>query len=99
LRLFELVPADPARAPVAVQLRPGSRLIFYRRIGIPVDLDGDGQVVERGPRQVWTVLGWQKTVGGRNVKSFLYGFPDGSSLLSDDPHLLVRGEDEPVEDA
>lgn len=65
---------------VAVDPSRGQRPIFFRRHQIEVALE-DG--VETG-RRVVTVLGWQRTVRGVNVKSLAFYFDDGSSLVTDD---------------
>lgn len=66
-----------------VPISPGIRPIFFRRRRIETTMDG----AEVG-RSTITCIGWQKTERGRNVQSFLFLFPDGSSVLSDDRNAV-----------
>lgn len=76
----ELIPNQEGMPSVAVKIEPGSRPIFFRRRKQIVPLEDVSQVIE-----AWTVtvVGWQKTVRGVNVSSYLYFFSDGSVLASD----------------
>lgn len=66
---------------ISVKITPeeGMRPIFFRRH--PTEFDFiTGEVRKLAPIHV---LGWQRTVAGQNVSSYVYIFPDGSLLLSD----------------
>lgn len=78
LAAFEVVAVKDGRSFV-VPVSHDRRVIFFRRRRIETTMDGD----EIG-RSTVTCIGWQKTTHGRNTQSFLFLFPDGSSVLTDD---------------
>ena len=63
----------------AVQITPGKRLIFFRKRKKILDMN-TGEQSDAPPFQC---IGFQETVNGTNVKSYLYVAADGSSLLAD----------------
>lgn len=77
---FELAPNRDGFAPIAVDIDQsvGMRPIFFRRRYLTVATDN-----EQTLNGSVTFVGWQKTVAGRNVKSFVAILPDGSLLLAD----------------
>ena len=81
---LELLPQSGG-IPYRLQLGEGMRPIFFRRRAVTVNpSDGvpeDERVIDR---KTSTVIGWQRTVEGRNVKSLVVLLPDGSVLLTDD---------------
>ncbi len=64
---------------VKIDRAGGQRPIFFRRRSIALDPETHGEA----NRSTITVLGWQKTVEGKNVKSFAALYEDGSVLISD----------------
>lgn len=75
---FELIPTTHAVPPFHVDIHDGMRLIFFRRRSTMLSLD---EGVPLGPPQTTTVVGWQSTVKGVNVKTFLFIRPNGSMML------------------
>lgn len=75
----------------AVPIREGMRPIFFRRkrqivindpTAVPVEyLNENNEVTQMITFAV--VLGWQKTVNGRNVKSLIWLMHDGSVAVTD----------------
>lgn len=57
----------------------GQRLILFRRRAIRLSMETGEQ--EHEPSVM--CVGWQRTVGGENVSSYTWFFPDGSSLNTD----------------
>jgi hypothetical protein len=78
---FTLIPLREGLPTPTVQLdqASGQRLIFTRRRRIEVNPASE-EVVDRSTTHL---LGWQRTVEGRNVKGVTYWFEDGSCLVSD----------------
>lgn len=87
-----VVMAREGDAHYAVHITDGMRPIFFRRVRklqindanepIPAQyVRADGTVVESYVHA--TVLGWQKTVNGRNVKSLTWLMFDGSVAITD----------------
>ncbi len=75
-----LVPNRPGFPQIHVRIGPGMRPIFFRRRSIALDPNSG----ESSHLPSVTVIGWQKTVAGRNVKSFTWIFDeDGSIALTD----------------
>lgn len=64
---------------VKIDATGGMRPIFFRRHQSTLNFE-TGEVTKHEPIHV---LGWQRTVHGTNVSSYVYIFPDGSLLLSD----------------
>ncbi len=62
----------------------GQRPIFFRRYPSELNLQ-TGETIKHEPIHV---IGWQRTVAGRNVASYTFVFPDGSILLSDDKNAV-----------
>jgi hypothetical protein len=77
---LELVPQWAGLPQPHLAVSEGLRPIFFRRRKINVSSATGEQ--ERLP--VITVLGWQRTVNGTNVKSLVAFFEDGSALITDD---------------
>ena len=75
----------------AVPIREGMRPIFFRRkrqivindpTQVPIEFFGtDGEF--NSSYLFATVLGWQKTLNGRNVKSLIWLMHDGSVAITD----------------
>lgn len=65
---------------VKIDAPAGMRPICFRRRSRLVNLDAGTDTT--GP--VIHCIGWQKTVNGRNVASYLFIFADGSTLTTDD---------------
>lgn len=79
LRSFCLLPSRPGLPSPVLRLDdPDSRPVYFRRRVVADVLAGSG-----GVTQTVTVLGWQRTVAGRCVKSFVAFYSDGSVLVSD----------------
>ena len=78
---FELVAIQPGLQSLHIVVTQECRPIFFRRRAITLDMDTGTQV-----HSAITVLGFQKTLEGRNFKSFMAVFPDGSIMLTDDPN-------------
>lgn len=80
--VVELLPQHDwlAEHVVKIDAAAGTRPIFFRRRSRIVNLESGEDTA--GP--VIHCLGWQKTVNGRNVASYLFLFADGSSLTTDD---------------
>lgn len=85
---FTLIPTRPESGLPCptVELEPatGQRVIFTRRRSITIDPNGPGREVGR---KTVHLLGWQRTVNGKNVKAVAYWFEDGSCLFSDNDQL------------
>lgn len=64
----------------AVSIREGMRPIFFRRKRQVIPMDGSPS---NDPVLFATVLGWQKTVNGRNAKSLIWLMHDGSVAITD----------------
>lgn len=81
LSAFVLNPMrDGLPAPIVkIDRASGQRPIFFRRRTIALD----PALGTEEKRSTITVLGWQKTVEGKNVKSFVALYEDGSVLISD----------------
>jgi hypothetical protein len=73
-KLSEFHLMDPLTGDVffSMALEPGQRLIYRRR----VSMDGQSGLVN------WVVylVGWQETVGGKNVQSLNWIFPNGQII-------------------
>lgn len=65
---------------VKIDAPAGMRPICFRRRSRLVNLDSGTDAA--GP--VIHCIGWQKTVNGKNVASYLFIFQDGSTLTTDD---------------
>lgn len=65
----------------AVPIREGMRPIFFRRKRQVIPMGGSSPANE--PVTFATVLGWQKTLNGRNVKSLIWLMHDGSVAITD----------------
>jgi hypothetical protein len=65
---------------VRIDVTAGQRPILFRRRRVLVNLTTDAQ--EDGG--TIHCIGYQQTVRGVNVSSYLFIYPDGSALLSDD---------------
>lgn len=78
---LELLPQRAGLPNPHVAVGPGARPIFFRRRAVEKDLN-TGEEWQHAP--AITVLGWQATVGGRNVKSLCAFFHDGSIKITDD---------------
>ena len=84
LTALELLPQDGG-IPYRLQLSDDMRPIFFRRRAVTVNpSDGVPEDERVIGRKTSTVIGWQRTVEGRNVKSLVVLLPDGSVLLTDD---------------
>ncbi len=64
-----------------VWLKNGQRPIFFRRRSIELNPNDGTQTV----LPATTCIGWQETRKGRNVASYLFICPDGSTILTSDP--------------
>lgn len=65
--------------PVAVTLGDGRRWVVFSQVV--------GQV--NGPRQARVyAIGWQGTIGGRNIKALVWVYPDGHISLGETPEPL-----------
>ena len=81
-----LLPLRPHLAEHVLTIDParGQRPIFFRRHRLTVrTVTG---AVEG--RSTVTVLGWRQTIRGAVVRSFVFYFDDGSSLLADNDSLV-----------
>lgn len=76
------LPDHSGLQPIVVQIDPatGQRPILFRRRVLSIN-PGSGEELDRSCVHV---LGWQRTINGRNVASYTFILPDGSILLSDD---------------
>lgn len=89
---FYLWPLSPGLPQYGIELRPGERLIFLRRISHhlqPEVVDaagGQSQLVIRdtGRTYTWHVLGFQRTVGETNVAVYQFISEEGLCFLSTD---------------
>lgn len=77
---FILRPLLPHLPQYAVQLNPGKRLIFFRKRRKTLDMN-TGEQRDEPPYQC---IGYQETVNGKNVKSYVFVNIEGSSLLTDE---------------
>ncbi len=90
LACFLLLPQRPHLASAVVRLchadgsSNGSRLIFFRRRDHAIAMSGPHAGQPVGPPTTLHVIGYQRTVAGRNVQALTFLFPDGSVLVSDD---------------
>jgi hypothetical protein len=82
LLAFVLIPNREGLASHAVHLQPEQRLIFFRRARV----DNTGPCA--GLVRKAHVIGWQQTIGGRNVKSMIAVFDNGACLLTSDEALI-----------
>jgi len=74
---FSWVPVDGQGREVSVTLRPGQRLIAFRRVKWrPFATDSKPEI--------YYAVGWQATVNGRNVKSISWILPDDSVVIAED---------------
>lgn len=78
LASMTLVPCKEGLHPHTVALGDGRRLILVRRNLIHVTGG-----VESGRETIY-LLGWQQTVNGSNIKSILYVYEDGRTVLDGD---------------
>lgn len=81
---FILRPLFPHLSQYAVQLNPGKRLIFFRKRRKTLDMNS-GEQRDEPPYQC---IGYQETVNGKNVKSYVFVNIEGSSLLTDDHNAV-----------
>jgi hypothetical protein len=81
---FILRPLHPHLPQFAVQVNPGKRLIFFRKRKKILDMN-TGEQYDAPPFQC---IGFQETVNGRNVKSYLFVDVDGNSVLTDDHNAV-----------
>jgi len=84
LGAFALLPTVPGLSAAQVLIDPasGQRPIFFRRRIGRAEPHPDRA---RPNHLTLHFLGWQKTVGGQNVRAATAYWPDGSMLLVDDP--------------
>lgn len=81
---FELIPLAPGLPAPTVSVPPEDpdfRVIFFRRREITISLASGEETAPRGTKHV---LGFQRTVRGKNVKFLTVYFGDGSVLVTDD---------------
>lgn len=68
---------DPAKKPIlTLELKPEYRLIWRKR--------RLQRLFGTTPFMTIYLVGWQATIGGKNVQSILYMYPDGTLILSGD---------------
>lgn len=68
-----------------IKLKPGQRWVYFKRTF---------KKTESGFSMGIYCIGWQETVEGRNVKSLLWIYPDGSIEVGDEPlkiHTIMQG--------
>jgi hypothetical protein len=84
---FRLIPFRAGLPVHCVALNPdaGERLIFFRRYATDQSPVND-QVT--GQRQ-YTVVGWQRTVQGENVKTFAFFLEDGRCFLTSNENVII----------
>lgn len=91
LAQFELVSQRADLPSHALTLLQGSRPIFFRRRVARLDatrlFDMEGVQLNPGYPTI-TVLGWQRTVKGKNVKALVFFLEDGSCICADDPDAV-----------
>jgi len=83
---FALLPRRAGLPTPVVRLDPasGQRPIFFRTRLVDVN----PQTGAESNQRTITVLGWQRTVEGRNVQSLTALYDDGSAVLVDDRRLI-----------
>lgn len=93
---FELVSQREGLPNHSLSLLKDSRPIFFRRRHARftdyVLVDEKGNEITPG-FPTMTVLGWQRTVNGRNVKAVIFFLEDGSSICADDTDAVNWGTD------
>jgi hypothetical protein len=93
---FELVSQRPHLPNHSLALLKDSRPIFFRRrharLSDYVLVDDEGNEITPGFPTI-TVLGWQRTVNGKNVKAVVFFLEDGSSICADDTDAVNWGSD------
>jgi hypothetical protein len=67
--------------PMSVSLEGGKRWIVFSKVIGQIGSSTKGKQI-----RIYAI-GWQATVGGRNVKSISWVYPDGGVEMSDDPML------------
>ncbi len=87
LAAFWLMPQDASLPHALIRVTdPRTRVIFFRRRTLTAtqqELEQTDGLIGKLTNTLH-VLGWQRTVNGRNVQSFTFIYPDGSMLVSDD---------------
>jgi hypothetical protein len=81
-----LIPQREGLPYVAVVLPDGARPIIFRRRPVYDVLNGGHGVAL--PEDSITVIGWQRTIAGENVKYMIAVPPDGSIAAADDEKLF-----------
>lgn len=70
---------------VVVDPSRGQRLILTRRRSVPLSFETGGPT---GGRVTTTLIGFQQTVNGRNVRAVLCIDDDGNAVLTSDPEAI-----------
>jgi hypothetical protein len=78
---FILRPLIPGYPQFSVRLGRDKRLIFVRRYSIPLNQPN-------AQRDVWHIVGWQRTVNDTNVKCLTYIHQGGDSFTDDDFNVI-----------
>jgi hypothetical protein len=81
---LQLIPQRPHLPTPHVVVEEGVRPIFFRRRSQEMDLK-TGEIIRY---KTVTVLGFQRTIEGRNAKSFMAFYDDGSvTITHDEEHI------------
>jgi len=81
---FILRPLHAHLPQFAVQVTPNKRVIFFRKRKKVLNMN-TGEQYDAPPFQC---IGFQETVNGRNVKSYLFVDVEGNSVLTDDHNAV-----------
>jgi len=83
IRTFALIPKDGERdlREIRMTIPEGGRLIYFRRT-----MANTGNIF---PKFHINLLGWQMTVGNKNVKYIMYIYPDGKIETINDDKLTM----------
>ena len=87
---FHLVPQRPGLPHSILVMQNHMRLIFFRDRTVVVSGEPvpEGEEPQIKSRTAITCVGWQKTVGGKNVHHLNFYFEDGSIVSCDDKKAL-----------